>query len=375
VSADSSHNKPSILVLPGDGIGPEVMSQSLRVLDWLDRNRGISFDLQTGLIGGAAIDSVGTPIDEATMEAAHRADALLFGAVGGPKWDTLPFSQRPERGILRIRKELELFGNIRVAKTYSALADASTLRPEVIEGLDIIVLRENVGGMYFGEPRGILQAPDGGRYGVNTHIYTELEIGRVARLGFDLARSRYGRLCSVDKANVMESGELWRLVVQRIGDDEYPDVTLSHMYADNCAMQLVRAPKQFDVIVTDNLFGDILSDCAGVLTGSLGMLPSASVGVTDGAGRRPALYEPIHGSAPDIACSDVANPLAAILSVAMMLRLSFSLLDEAQLIERAVASALETARTADIMQPSCRRVSTRGMGDAVLTELDRHSHR
>ncbi len=365
-----ARNSANVLFLPGDGIGPEIMAQSRRVLEWLDRRRSVSFRIVEGLIGGSAIDAEGAPISEATMAAANEADAILFGAVGGPRWESLPFDQRPERGILRIRKELDLFGNIRVAKTYATLIEASTLRPEVIEGLDIIILRENTGGMYFGEPRGIRRATDGSRYGINTHIYTEAEIRRVARLGFELARTRRGHVCSVDKANVMESGELWREIVQNLGDSEYRDVDLTHMYADNCAMQLVRKPKQFDVIVTDNLFGDILSDCAAMLTGSLGMLPSASVGEKEPSGIRRALYEPIHGSAPDIAGRNIANPLAAILSLAMMLRFSFDRPSEADLIEASVERALAWIRTADIMQQGCRTGSTQEMGDAVLTELD-----
>lgn len=361
---------PNVLVLEGDGIGPEIMAQVLRIMDWLDSRRGVAIQRKHALIGGAAIEQEGAPISEETMEAAHLADAILFGAVGGPKWEHLSFEKRPERGILRIRKELCLFGNIRVARTYDALVNSSTLRPEVVQGLNLIILRENVGGMYFGEPRGIHNASDGSLYGINTHLYTDAQIYQVARLGFELARGRSGRVCSVDKANVMESGELWRRRVQELHDIEFPDVNLTHMYADNCAMQLVRRPRQFDVILTDNLFGDILSDCAAMLAGSLGMLPSASVGAARKDGRRPALYEPIHGSAPDIAGENVANPLAAILSMAMMLRMSFKLEDEAKLVETAVESALSMVATPDILRPGTRCVSTAEMGDIVLKNME-----
>ena len=364
-----------ILVLPGDGIGPEIIREAQRVMDWLEAHRAVRFDREEALIGGCAIDAEGAPISESTMRAAHAADAILFGAVGGPKWEPLPFDRRPERGILRIRKELDLFGNIRVAKTYDALVDSSTLKPDLVRGLDLIVLRENVGGMYFGEPRGIRTAADGSTYGVNTHIYTDAQIRNVARLGFELARGRRGKVCSVDKANVMESGELWRRRVQELHDAEFADIALTHMYADNCSMQLVRQPKQFDVILTDNLFGDILSDQAAMLAGSLGMLPSASVGpVREGCAvgsTRAALYEPIHGSAPDIAGRSVANPLATLLSLAMLLRLSCNLPAEANLLEAAVEAALAIARTADIMQPGMKRVSTSEMGDVVIEQLDR----
>ncbi len=288
----------------------------------------------------------------------------------GPKWDNLPFAQKPERGLLRLRKDMDLFANLRPALVFDALIGASTLKPEVIAGLDILIVRELTGGVYFGEPRGIATLPDGTRRGVNTQVYTTPEIIRVARVAFELARKRGNKVCSVEKANVMESGQLWREEVQKLHDAEYPDVELSHMYADNCAMQLVRNPKQFDVIVTDNLFGDMLSDCAAMLTGSLGMLPSASLGAADSSGRRKALYEPVHGSAPDIAGKDAANPLACILSFAMMLRYSFDMREEADLVEKAVKNALaKGVRTGDIMQPGMKRVSTTEMGNAVLDEL------
>jgi 3-isopropylmalate dehydrogenase len=361
-----------VLALPGDGIGPEVMRQVYRVLDWFERRRLASFEVSEDVVGGAAYDAHGTPLTERTLRAALAADAVLFGAVGGPKWDSLPFALKPERGLLRLRKEMELFANLRPALVFEPLIGASTLKPEVIEGLDLMIVRELTGGVYFGEPRGIEMLSDGTRRGINTQIYTTPEILRVGRVAFELAQKRRGKVCSVDKANVMESGQLWREEMQKLHDGEYREVELSHMYADNCAMQLVRNPKQFDVIVTDNLFGDLLSDCAAMLTGSLGMLPSASLGVPDASGRRRALYEPVHGSAPDIAGKDAANPLACLLSFAMMLRYSFDMTEEATLVERAVDNALKSgARTADILQPGTTRVSTTAMGDRVLRELDK----
>ncbi|MGO8920318.1 MAG: 3-isopropylmalate dehydrogenase [Stellaceae bacterium] len=361
-----------LLMLPGDGIGPEVMRQVYRVVDWFDRKRIASFELSEDLVGGAAYDAHGTPLAESTMQAAMAADAVLFGAVGGPKWDALPFALKPERGLLRLRKEMELFANLRPALVFEPLIGASTLRPEVIRDLDLMIVRELTGGVYFGEPRGIETLPDGTRRGVNTQVYTTPEIIRVGRVAFELARKRGRRVTSVEKANVMESGVLWREEMQKLRDSDYQDVELAHMYADNCAMQLVRNPKQFDVIVTDNLFGDLLSDCAAMLTGSLGMLPSASLGAADRSGRRKALYEPVHGSAPDIAGKDMANPLACVLSFAMMLRYSFDLAEEATLVERAVQSALKGGvRTSDIMQAGTARVSTTVMGDTLLRELDK----
>jgi 3-isopropylmalate dehydrogenase len=361
-----------LVFLPGDGIGPEVMRQVSRVIEWYDRRRIASFDVSEGMVGGCSIDKYGTPLTDETMAQAAGADAVLLGAVGGPKWDNLPFAQKPERGLLRLRKDMDLFANLRPALVFKPLIGASTLRPEVIDGLDIIIVRELTGGVYFGEPRGITTLPNGSRRGVNTQVYTTEEIRRVARVGFELAKKRQGRLCSVEKANVMESGVLWREEVQKLHDEEFPDIALSHMYADNCAMQLVRNTKQFDVIVTDNLFGDLLSDCAAMLTGSLGMLPSASLGAPDSSGRRKSLYEPVHGSAPDIAGKDAANPLASILSFAMMLRYSFDMEDEAKLLEAAVLRALETGvRTGDILQPQTQRVSTTAMGDSVLQQLEK----
>ncbi len=361
-----------ILVLAGDGIGPEVMRQVGRVIEWFERRRIATFDVTEGLVGGAAYDACGTPLAEDTLKAAQESDAVLFGAVGGPKWDSLPFKMKPERGLLRLRKEMDLFANLRPAMVFDPLIGASTLKPEVIQGLDLMIVRELTGGVYFGEPRGITTLPDGTRRGINTQVYTTAEIVRVARVAFELARKRRRRVTSVEKANVMESGILWREEVQKLRDAEYGDIELAHMYADNCAMQLVRNPKQFDVIVTDNLFGDILSDCAAMLTGSLGMLPSASLGAADGSGRRKALYEPVHGSAPDIAGKDVANPLASLLSFAMMLRYSFDMDDEARLVEGAVVAALKGGvRTADILEPGAAGVSTTQMGDTILRELEK----
>ncbi|HKS90258.1 MAG TPA: 3-isopropylmalate dehydrogenase [Stellaceae bacterium] len=368
--ADTRSNR-KVLVLAGDGIGPEIMREALRVAEFFDR-RGIArFDIGEGLVGGAAYDAAGVPLTEATLAEAMAADAVLFGSVGGPKWESLPFELQPERGLLKLRKEMDLFANLRPALVFEALADASSLKRELVAGLDLMIVRELTGGIYFGEPRGIERMPDGSRRGVNTEVYSEAEIERVVRAGFELAQKRQRRLTEVDKANVMESGVLWREVARRVQPD-YPDVELSFMYADNCAMQLVRNPKQFDVIVTSNLFGDLLSDCAAMLTGSLGMLPSASLGAPDATGRRRALYEPVHGSAPDIAGKSLANPLACILSFAMMLRYSFDLAEEADLVEGAVRRALAAgARTADIAQAGAARVATREMGDAVLRELER----
>src|SRR5271169_3434465 len=368
----SMRSTRKVLVLPGDGIGPEIMRQVLRVVDFFDRRQIASFEIAEGLVGGAAYDADGVPLTDATLAQALASDAVLFGSVGGPKWESLPFELRPERGLLRLRKEMDLFANLRPAVVFDALADASSLKRELVADLDLMIVRELTGGIYFGDPRGVETLPDGTRRGVNTEVYTEAEIERVVRVACDLAKKRRGRVCEVDKANVMESGGLWREVAQRVHDTDYRDIELSFMYADNCAMQLVRNPKQFDVIVTSNLFGDILSDCAAMLTGSLGMLPSASLGAADQAGRRKALYEPVHGSAPDIAGQDVANPLASILSFSMMLRYSFDLGDEADLVEQAVRRALAAGvRTNDIAQLNTARVSTGAMGDAILRELEK----
>ena len=361
-----------LLILAGDGIGPEVMSQVLRIVDWLAKKRHVAFDISEGLVGGCSYDKFGTPLSDETREAALAADAVLLGAVGGPKWDSLPFEVKPERGLLRLRKDLKLFANLRPAFVFDALAEASSLKTELVKGLDIMIVRELTGGVYFGEPRGIETLPNGERRGVNTQVYTTSEILRIAEVAFELAKKRGNKVHSVEKANVMESGLLWREEVQKLRDAKYPEVALEHMYADNCAMQLVRNPKQFDVIVTDNLFGDILSDCAAMLTGSLGMLPSASIGAADAKGNRKALYEPVHGSAPDIAGRDIANPLATLLSFAMMLRYSFDMEEDALLLEKAVRTVLDGGlRTGDIMQPGKAKVSTSVMGESIVRELNK----
>ena len=351
-----------ICVLPGDGIGPEIMEQALRVLEAL-RGDGFNFEVETALIGGSAVDATGTPYPEATSKAAKAADAILLGAVGGPKWDTLPREQRPERGLLAIRKELNLFANLRPAILYPELANASTLKPEVVAGLDILIVRELTGDIYFGQPRGVREE-NGERVGFNTMVYSESEIRRIGKVAFEAARKRGKRLCSVDKMNVLEATQLWRDVMIEISVD-YPDVELSHMLVDNAAMQLVRAPKQFDVMVTGNMFGDILSDEASMLTGSIGMLPSASLDQNN-----KGLYEPSHGSAPDIAGKGLANPLATILSAAMMLRYTFNLEAQALRIENAVKKVLAAGyRTGDIYEAGTRQVGTREMGDAVIAAL------
>lgn len=360
-----------ILLLPGDGIGPEVVGEVEKIIAWMNSHSGVKFTTSKALLGGAAYDAVGTPFPKETLEAARKADAILLGAVGGPKWESLPYADRPERGLLGIRKELGLFANLRPAMCFDALADASTLKREVIAGLDIMIVRELTGDVYFGTPRGVETLPDGTRKGVNTMVYTSPEVHRIARVAFELAKKRNKRVCSVDKANVLECTEMWREETQKIRDTEYKDIELSHMYVDNAAMQLVRNPKQFDVMVTGNIFGDILSDCASMLTGSLGMLPSASLGSKDAQGKIPALYEPVHGSAPDIAGKGVANPIATVLSFAMMLRYSFDLQKLADNLEAAITSVLaQGLRTADIMQEGKTKVSTGQMGEAILKALE-----
>ncbi len=360
----------SLLLLPGDGIGPEVMAVARRVIDWFGKEDRLDFDIEEGLVGGASYDVHGTPLTDETLERAKSVDAVLFGAVGGPKWDQLDFSVKPERGLLGLRKEMELFANLRPAVVYPALSHASSLKPEIVSGLDIMIVRELTGGIYFGEPRGVEDLGDGERRGFNTLVYSTSEIRRVGRVAFELARKRNGRVCSVDKSNVLESTLLWREDMTRLGAGEYPDIELTHMLADNAAMQLVRDPKQFDVMVTTNMFGDILSDCAAMLTGSLGMLPSASLGAESG-GRIPALYEPVHGTAPDIAGQDLANPLAMLSSFAMMLRYSFDLQDEADLVESSISAVLGSGlRTADIMEEGARRATTSAMADALIAELE-----
>ncbi len=360
-----------LLLLPGDGIGPEIMAEVRRVIDWMDKRRGVTFDISEGLIGGAAIDKTGMPLPNETLEAAHAADAILLGAVGGPKWEILPFEIQPERGLLGIRKELGLFANLRPAIVFDALAEASTLKLDIVKGLDIMIIRELTGGIYFGEPRGIEDTDDGERRGFNTLTYNTSEIQRIGRVAMDLAKKRTNRVCSIDKANVLESTVMWREEMVKIGED-YPEIELSHMYVDNAAMQLVRNPKQFDVIVTTNMFGDILSDCAAMLTGSLGMLPSASLGAPDKSGRQAALYEPVHGSAPDISGQGIANPLAQILSFSMLLRYSFDMFEDADFVDQAVQNVLDQGlRTADIKGDGMTHVSTTEMGDAIINELDK----
>jgi len=362
----------SLLILPGDGIGPEVMAEVRKVIDWFQTHRGMRFDVAEDLVGGAAYDRHGTPLADETMARAQQVDAVLLGAVGGPAYDNLDFSVKPERGLLRLRKEMDLFANLRPAQCFDALADFSSLKREIVAGLDILIVRELTSGVYFGEPRGITGEGDN-RVGVNTQRYTTAEIRRVARAAFDLARKRSNKVCSMEKANVMESGILWREEVQWVRDHEYPEIELSHMYADNGAMQLVRNPRQFDVIVTDNLFGDLLSDAAAMLTGSLGMLPSASLGAPMANGRPKALYEPVHGSAPDIAGQGKANPIACILSFAMALRYSFAEAEAADDLEKAVEQVLaDGVRTGDLMGPEGGTpVSTSEMGDAIIAALAR----
>jgi 3-isopropylmalate dehydrogenase len=363
-------SNPSLLILPGDGIGPEVMTEVRKVIAWFGAARGMDFDISEDLVGGAAYDAHGTPLHDDAMAKAQEVDAVLLGAVGGPKYDALDFSVKPERGLLRLRKEMDLFANLRPAQCFDALADFSSLKKDIVAGLDIMIVRELTSGVYFGEPRGIHKEGNE-RVGINTQRYTESEIARVARAAFELARRRGNKVCSMEKANVMESGILWRDVVTEVHLAEYADVELSHMYADNGAMQLVRAPKQFDVILTDNLFGDILSDCAAMLTGSLGMLPSASLGSPMANGRPKALYEPVHGSAPDITGQGKANPIACVLSFAMALRYSFDQGDEATRLEAAVEKVLaDGVRTADLMAAGdTAPVSTSEMGDAIVAAL------
>lgn len=361
-----------LLVLPGDGIGPEVMREVVKIASWLDKARGLKLEMTEELVGGASLAVHGVPLRSEVVDMAKVADAVLFGSVGDPKWSSVAFDKRPEAAILGLRQELELFANLRPAQVFPPLVNASSLKPGLVAGLDIMIVRETVGGIYFGEPRGIETLPDGSQRGINTEVYTTSEIERVARVAFELARLRDNRVCSVEKCNVMESGLLWKQVVTALHEREYSDVTLTHMLADNCAMQLVRNPKQFDVIVTGNLFGDLLSDLASMLTGSLGMLPSATLGPVQESGKRHALYEPIHGSAPDIAGQGIANPLAQILSFAMLLRYSLNREEEAALIEKAVSNVLASGlRTADIMSEGMKRVGTEEMGAAVLQEMQK----
>jgi len=361
-----------LMILPGDGIGPEVMAEVQKLIDWLNEHHDTGIESEYGLVGGCSTDEHGVPISDGTLEACRSADAILLGAVGGPKWDNVDYNVRPEAGLLRLRKELDLFANLRPAIVFDALIDASTLKPEIVRGLDILIVRELTGGVYFGEPRGIEDLGNGERRGFNTQTYTTSEIKRIGRAAFDLAKKRGNKVTSCEKANVMESGKLWREEITALHQAEFSDVSLEHMYADNCAMQLLRTPSQFDVIVTDNLFGDILSDEAAMLTGSLGMLPSASLG----APGTPGLYEPVHGSAPDIAGQGKANPLATILSFAMALRYSLDMGALADQIEAATQNVLNNGlRTADIMAEGCQSISTSDMGDALIGALEELKNR
>lgn len=366
----TTHN---LLLMPGDGIGPEAMAEVERVLAFLNaKSNKASFETQSELVGGSALDAHGVPLTDEALGKAMAADAVIFGSIGGPKWDDVPFDRRPEAGLLRLRKEMDLFANLRPAICYPALAEASSLRREIVEGLDILILRELTGGTYFGEPKEVVTLQNGEKRAVDTTLYTTSEIERLAKVGFDLARKRSNKVHSAEKRNVMVTGILWNEVVTETHKSYAPDVELEHILADNCAMQLVRNPKQFDVLICDNLFGDMLSDAAAMLTGSLGMLPSASIGAENPATGRPsALYEPVHGSAPDIAGQNKANPIATIGSFGMSLRYSFGLAEEADLIDKAIANVLAQGyRTGDIMQPNMREVGTTEMGEAIVKELE-----
>ena len=362
--------KRKILLLPGDGIGPEVISEVKKIINWFNDKKSLDFEIDQELIGGCSYDKHGTPITDEVFYKALESEVIMLGAVGGPTWDSLEFSKKPERALLKLRKELKLFANLRPAICFEQLVDASTLKPEIVSGLDIMIVRELTGGIYFGEPRGIKPIENGERKGINTHTYTTSEIKRVARVAFDLARKRSNKVTSSEKSNVMEAGQLWKEEVQELHNKEYKDVELSHMLADNCAMQLLRNPKQFDVILADNLFGDMLSDEAAMLTGSLGLLPSASLGAKDKNGRIRSLYEPVHGSAPDIANKNLANPIATILSLSMALRYSLDLDKEADQLDAAVQQVLDDGlRTKDILSKGKKEVTTTEMGDAIISKL------
>ena len=365
----TTHN---LLLLPGDGIGPEVMAEVKRAIAWFNAQGGDTFEYEEDLVGGCAHDAHGHAVSEATMAKALAADAVLFGAVGGPKWDGVPYEVRPEAGLLRLRKDLQLFANLRPAIVYPALADASSLKRELVEGLDILILRELTGGVYFGEPKEIRDLGNNQKRAIDTQVYDTYEIERIARAAFELARTRRNKVTSMEKRNVMKTGVLWHEVVSQTHKAGYSDVTLEHMLADAGGMQLVRAPKQFDVILTDNLFGDMLSDVAAMLTGSLGMLPSASLGAPDPkTGKRKALYEPVHGSAPDIAGKGIANPIAMLASFAMALRYSFGMTEAADRLEKAISAVLDRGlRTADIWTEGTEKVGTEAMGKAIVEELD-----
>jgi len=359
-----------ILVLPGDGIGVEVMNEVLKIIDWLAKKKSISFDVTNRLVGGAAYNQEGDSISDSTMDEALKSDAVLFGAVGGDEWNDVERSKRPEAALLRLRKELDLFANLRPAVVFDALANSSSLKFNIVKGLDILILRELTSGVYFGQPRGVERINETEEKAIDTQSYTTSEITRIGRVAFDLAKKRENKVTSVEKSNVMETGMLWRNIITSLHKKEFTDVYLEHMLADNCAMQLVRDPKQFDVILTDNLFGDLLSDIAAMLTGSLGMLPSASLGPLKSDGKRAAMYEPVHGSAPDIAGQGKANPLAMIMSFAMMLKYSFDMNEDSNLIEQAVQNVLSKGlRTADIKQGNENAISTQEMGKAVIQEL------
>ncbi len=362
--------KRKFLLLPGDGIGPEVIGEVKKIINWFNKNKSLDFETEEEMVGGASYEKHGTPITDEVFYKALESEAVILGAVGGPKWDDLEFSKKPERALLKLRKELKLFANLRPAICFKQLVDASSLKPELVSDLDIMFVRELTGGIYFGEPRGIKPIDNGERKGINTHVYTSSEIERVARVAFDLAKKRNNKVTSCEKSNVMEAGQLWKEEVKALHEKEYQDVELQHMLADNCAMQLVRNPKQFDVIVTDNLFGDMLSDEAAMLTGSLGLLPSASLGAKDKNGNIRSMYEPVHGSAPDIAGKGLANPIATILSFAMALKYSLNLDKEAKTLEKSVQSVLDDGlRTKDILSQGTKEVSTTQMGDAIISKL------
>ena len=360
-----------IFLLPGDGIGPAIMAEVEKLISWMNENLSTGFETDSGLVGGSAYDAHGVAISDEDMEKAVASDAVLFGAVGGPKWDDVAYEARPEAGLLRLRKDMELFANLRPAICYPALANSSSLRKEVVDGLDILIVRELTGGVYFGEPKEIIDLGNGQQRAIDTQVYDTYEIERISGVAFEMARTRSNRVTSMEKRNVMKSGVLWNQVVTKYHKENYPDVELDHMLADAGGMQLVRWPKQFDVIVTDNLFGDMLSDVAAMLTGSLGMLPSASLGAPDPiTKKRKALYEPVHGSAPDIAGQGIANPIAMIASFAMCMRYSFEMIEEADNLEKAIANVLDTGkRTGDIMSEGCTQITTEEMGAAIIAEM------
>ena len=360
-----------LLLLPGDGIGPEVIREVRKIIEWFNKNKSLDFKIEEGLVGGASYDKHKNPITDEVFYKALESEAVILGAVGGPQYDNLEFSKRPERALLKLRKELKLFANLRPAICFEQLVDSSSLKPEIVSGLDIMIVRELTGGIYFGEPRGIEPIKNNERKGINTHTYTTSEIKRIAKVAFDLAKKRKNKVTSCEKSNVMEAGVLWREEVQDLKDKEYKSVELEHMLADNCAMQLLRNPKQFDVILADNLFGDMLSDEAAMLTGSLGLLPSASLGSKDKNGKLRSLYEPVHGSAPDIAGKNIANPIATILSLSMALRYSLDLDKEADLLDQAVQKVLNDGlRTKDIVSKGKKEVTTSQMGDAIISKLN-----